>query len=105
VIVLAGRPYGHAHIGPTARWMKLPAEWVQLDTLVTTQRHVYIDALLRTAYPDDVDNPLVMPHVVEFRGVHYLEDGHTRVTLAALAGEREILARVSHLPQEEAPHA
>jgi hypothetical protein len=95
VIVLTGRPYGNAGIGSSAAWLRVPAEWVALETLVTTQRHVWIDALLRVDATYNPDEPVMLPHVVEWRGVRYLEDGHTRVTLAALRGETEILARVT----------
>jgi len=64
---------------------------VRLDQLVTTKRELALDRLLAddsTFYGD------LFPHVVEWEGKLYLEDGVHRALRAALQQRTSIHARV-----------
>jgi Arc/MetJ family transcription regulator len=88
--VSEGRPYSEH--GLTARqWADIPPRPVRLDQLVTTKRELALDRLLAedsTFYGD------LFPHVVDFQGVLYLEDGLHRALRAALQQRTSIHARV-----------
>lgn len=69
------RPYPETGLS-TATWMQIEPEWVHWRDLITTQGYVSIPALLGQVPPHGVDP---FPHVVEWDGRLYLEDGHNRV--------------------------
>ena len=85
------RPYPD-HGRTTARqWSEVAPRQVRLDELVTTKRVLDLDALLSedsTFYGD------LFAHVVEWRGVLYLEDGLHRALRAALQQRPVLHARV-----------
>ncbi|WP_163512105.1 type II toxin-antitoxin system VapB family antitoxin [Fodinicola acaciae] len=85
-----GRPYPDH--GLTARqWADIPPRPIRLDQLVTTKRELALDRLLAedsTFYGD------LFPHVVDFQGTLYLEDGLHRALRAALQQRTSIHARV-----------
>lgn len=92
-----GRPYpDHGRV--TVRdWSAVPPRQVRLDELVTTKRTLDLDTLLAedsTFYGD------LFAHVVEFRGVLYLEDGLHRALRAALQQRALLHARVLVLGPE-----
>lgn len=88
----ADRPYPATGL-TSARWVnEVPVEWVDVDQLWLTQRHLSIEALLSPWTPTYCRDPL--PHVVQHGEDLYLEDGHHRVIRAALGGDQKILARV-----------
>ena len=75
----------------TRDWAMIPPRQIRLDTLVTTKRELALDALLAddsTFYGD------LFPHVVEYQGSLYLEDGLHRALRAALQQRNQIHARV-----------
>jgi Arc/MetJ family transcription regulator len=85
-----GRPYPD-HGATLREWSALPPRQVRLDDLVTTKRHLDLEALLAadsTFYGD------LFAHVVEWRGELYLEDGLHRALRAALQQRPVIHARV-----------
>jgi Arc/MetJ family transcription regulator len=85
-----GRPYPDHRLGQRD-WAKIPPRQVRLDQLVTTKRVLALDLLLdedSTFYGD------LFPHVVEWEGVLYLEDGLHRAVRAALQQRTAIHARV-----------
>lgn len=88
--VLGERPYP-PH-GLTLRdWAEIPPRQVRLDQLTTTKRELALDKLLvedSTFYGD------LFPHVVEWKGSLYLEDGLHRALRAALQQRTQIHARV-----------
>ncbi|HLU44161.1 MAG TPA: type II toxin-antitoxin system VapB family antitoxin [Natronosporangium sp.] len=88
--VLGERPYP-PH-GLTLRdWAEIPPRQVRLDQLTTTKRELALDKLLAedsTFYGD------LFPHVVEWKGSLYLEDGLHRALRAALQQRTQIHARV-----------
>ena len=90
-----GRPYPDH--GMSARdWAMIPPRQVRLDTLVTTKRELALDALLAddsTFYGD------LFPHVVQWRGQLYLEDGLHRALRAALHQRLVLHARVLDLDE------
>ena len=72
----------------------IPPRQVRMDTLTTTKRQLALDALLAddsTFYGD------LFPHVVLWRGRHYLEDGLHRALRAALQQRSTLHARVLKL--------
>lgn len=75
----------------TAKWKQLDTELVRISDLWATQPGVYFEALINPKPPIGGDD---YPHVVVHGGEAYLEDGHTRVTRAALAGEYLVECRV-----------
>ena len=69
----------------------IPPRQIRLDTLVTTKRELALDTLLAddsTFYGD------LFPHVVQWQGGLYLEDGLHRALRAALQQRTSIHARV-----------
>lgn len=85
-----GRPYPDHGLDQRG-WAAIPPRQVRLDQLVTTKRVLALDVLLdenSTFYGD------LFPHVVEWEGNLYLEDGLHRAVRAALAQRTSIHARV-----------
>lgn len=78
----------------SAKWLGVMPEVVTIEDLTATQPGVLLHALIGVGTPVGGD-PL--PHVIDWRGVRYLEDGHHRVMRALLRGEHTIVARVLHL--------
>ncbi|MDP9395959.1 MAG: type II toxin-antitoxin system VapB family antitoxin [Actinomycetota bacterium] len=89
------RPYPDH--GTTQReWSRLPPRQVRLDELVTTKAQLDLNTLLAedsTFYGD------LFAHVVEWRGVLYLEDGLHRALRTALHQRHVLHARVLVLPE------
>jgi Arc/MetJ family transcription regulator len=86
-----GRPYPDHGYSTPKDWAALPPRPVRLDELVTTKRTLDLDALLAedsTFFGD------LFPHVVQYRGVLYLEDGLHRAVRTALHQRTAIHARV-----------
>jgi Arc/MetJ family transcription regulator len=85
-----GKPYPEHGMSPK-QWATIPPRPVRLDQLVTTKRELALDRLLAddsTFYGD------LFPHVVEWEGKLYLEDGVHRALRAALQQRATIHARV-----------
>ncbi|MPZ29141.1 MAG: type II toxin-antitoxin system VapB family antitoxin [Micromonosporaceae bacterium] len=88
--VLGERPYP-PHGLSLREWAAIPPRQVRLDQLTTTKRELALDKLLAedsTFYGD------LFPHVVEWNGGMYLEDGLHRALRAALQQRTQIHARV-----------
>ncbi|WP_433793133.1 type II toxin-antitoxin system VapB family antitoxin [Actinoplanes sp. CA-252034] len=85
-----GAPYPD-HQTTLKEWAEIPPRKVWLADLITTKRELALDKLLAedsTFYGD------LFPHVVEYQGYLYLEDGLHRALRAALQQRKEIHARV-----------
>ncbi|MBO0867577.1 MAG: type II toxin-antitoxin system VapB family antitoxin [Micromonosporaceae bacterium] len=85
-----GAPYP-AHGLSMKEWSEIPPRPVRLDQLITTKRELALDRLLAedsTFYGD------LFPHVVQWNGGLYLEDGLHRALRAALQQRTSIHARV-----------
>jgi Arc/MetJ family transcription regulator len=85
-----GKPYPD-HGMTLKQWSEIPPRPVRLDQLITTKRELALDRLLAedsTFYGD------LFPHVVEWGGRLYLEDGVHRALRAALQQRTTIHARV-----------
>jgi Arc/MetJ family transcription regulator len=85
-----GRPYPD-HGYATRDWSAVPPRAVRLDELITTKRALQLDVLLAddsTFYGD------LFPHVVQWRGELYLEDGLHRALRTALHQRTSMHARV-----------
>lgn len=88
--VLDGRPYPE-HGLSLKEWAEIPPRPLRLDRLITTKRELALDRLLAddsTFYGD------LFPHVVQWNGGLYLEDGLHRALRAALQQRTQIHARV-----------
>jgi len=86
-----GRPYPDHGLVKPKEWAAVPPRQVRLDELVTTKRTLDLDALLAddsTFFGD------LFAHVVQWRGVLYLEDGLHRAVRAALHQRPVLHARV-----------
>lgn len=87
------RPYpDHGYV--QKQWSVIAPEQVRLDQLVTTKRHLDLEALLEedsTFYGD------LFPHVVSWQGDLYLEDGLHRALRAALQQRPTMHARILDL--------
>lgn len=84
------RPYP-AHDTTLREWAELPPRQLRLDELVTIKRTLDLETLLSkdsTFFGD------LFPHVVEWEGEYYLEDGLHRALRAALQQRQVIHARV-----------
>jgi Arc/MetJ family transcription regulator len=91
-----GRPYPE-HGLTIKEWADIPPRQVRLDELITTKRELALDRLLAedsTFYGD------LFPHVVQWQGAMYLEDGLHRALRAALQQRTSIHARVLGLAAE-----
>ncbi len=89
-----GRPYPDHGYHTPKDWAALPPRPVRLDELVTTKRTLDLEALLAedsTFFGD------LFPHVVQYQGVLYLEDGLHRALRTALHQRTAIHARVLDL--------
>lgn len=92
-----GRPYpdhGLSH----RDWAHIPPRQVRLDSLITTKAVLDLHSLLAkdsTFYGD------LFPHVVQWRGEFYLEDGLHRALRAALHQRSVLHARVLELPADD----
>lgn len=89
-----GRPYPD-HGKTMKEWAKIPPRPIRLDQLITTKRELALDRLLAedsTFYGD------LFPHVVQWQGGLYLEDGLHRALRAALQQRTSIHVRVLQLP-------
>lgn len=94
-----GRPYPDHGLG-SRDWAKIPPRQVRLDQLITTKRELDLQSLLSrdsTFYGD------LFPHVVQWGGGLYLEDGLHRALRAALQQRNQIHARVLVLPDNTPP--
>ncbi len=86
-----GRPYPDHGLTTTKEWSEVPPRQVRLDELVTTKRTLDLTHLLSedsTFYGD------LFAHVVQYKGVMYLEDGLHRAVRAALQQRPVLHARV-----------
>jgi hypothetical protein len=78
--VVTPRPYPPTGL-TTARWAaEVPTALVAFADLWLTQDHANIPALF--GHTDRVSD--TYPHVVEWAGIRFLEDGHHRVVRTAL---------------------
>lgn len=85
-----GCPWGTS--GQTsATWKKIPTRPVAIKDLWATQPGLLFAALIAPAEESVSGDPF--PHVIEFDGTLYLEDGHHRVARAALQGRTTIEVR------------
>ncbi|MDI1466375.1 type II toxin-antitoxin system VapB family antitoxin [Catellatospora sp. KI3] len=88
-----GRPYPD-HGYTLKQWAEIPPRPISLNQLVTTKLEMALDRVLAddsTFYGD------LFPHVVEWRGELYLEDGLHRALRAALQQRHQIHVRVLQL--------
>ena len=86
-----GRPYPDHGLETPKQWAEVPPRQVRLDELVTTKRTLDLTALLAddsTFYGD------LFAHVVQYKGIMYLEDGLHRAVRAALQQRAILHARV-----------
>lgn len=86
-----GRPYPDHGLETPKQWSEVAPRQIRLDELVTTKRTLDLDALLAddsTFYGD------LFAHVVQYKGVMYLEDGLHRAVRAALQQRAILHARV-----------
>lgn len=85
-----GRPYPE-HGLSNRDWAQIPPRQVRLDSLITTKAMLDLHSLLAadsTFYGD------LFPHVVQWKGELYLEDGLHRALRAALQQRDTVVARV-----------
>jgi len=97
-----GRPYPDHGLTTAKQWAEVAPRQVRLDELTTTKRTLDLDALLAedsTFYGD------MFAHVVQYRGVMYLEDGLHRAVRAALHQRPVLHARVLVLPSDDVPRS
>jgi Arc/MetJ family transcription regulator len=86
-----GRPYPEHGLETARDWADVPPRMVRLDELVTTKRNLDLATLLSedsTFYGD------LFAHVVQWKGMLYLEDGLHRALRAALQQRPTLHARV-----------
>ncbi len=94
-----GRPYPDPALS-TREWAKIPPRQVRLDELITTKAVLDLHQLLArdsTFYGD------LFPHVIQWRGDLYLEDGLHRALRAALHQRTVVHARVLDLDSVPSP--
>lgn len=86
-----GEPWGDTGMS-TAKWRTIPPRTVRIADLIATQPGILIHALSHEHATTVGGDPI--PHVIDWDGRLYLEDGHHRAVRAALRGETHIEARV-----------
>ena len=86
-----GRPYPDHGLTTAKQWADVPPRQVRLDELTTTKRTLDLDDLLAE---DSTFSGDLFAHVVQYRGVLYLEDGLHRAMRAALQQRPMLHARV-----------
>ena len=94
------RPYPD-HARTTREWAGVPPRPVRLDQLITTKAVLDLRLLLSkesTFYGD------LFPHVIQWQGELYLEDGLHRALGAALHQRSVLHARVLDLDAASQPH-
>ncbi len=94
-----GRPYPEESVRD-ADWPSVPPRVVRLCDLITTKRTLDLEALLdehSTFFGD------LFPHVVQWNGDLYLEDGVHRALRTALHGRPTMHARVLVLAPTREP--
>lgn len=79
-------------------WLTVPGREVTIAQLTATQPGLLLQALTGDAVPVGGDPT---PHVIQWNGNLYLEDGHHRAARAALAGHTSITARVLVIDGEQ----
>lgn len=89
MIIGTERPYPPTGLS-TQQWRDVPIVFVRFDHLTTTQDGVFLHAVFGERRPGSD----VFPHVVEYEGILYLEDGHTRVAREFLRGYQAAYMRV-----------
>ncbi|ABY21907.1 hypothetical protein RSal33209_0151 [Renibacterium salmoninarum ATCC 33209] len=85
------KPYPEHGYNTPKDWAVVPPRQVRLDELITTKGTLDLEALLAedsTFFGD------LFPHVVQFKGVLYLEDGLHRAVRTALHQRTVLHARV-----------
>ena len=85
------KPYPEHGYNTPKDWAVVPPRQVRLDELVTTKGTLDLEALLAedsTFFGD------LFPHVVQFKGTLYLEDGLHRAVRTALHQRSVLHARV-----------
>lgn len=85
-----GEPWGSTGM-TTAKWAHIPTRDVTITDLIATQPGILLRALTEENTPIGGD---LIPHVINWQGNLYLEDGHHRAMRALLAGQRTLTARV-----------
>lgn len=86
-----GRPYPDHGCDSSRAWAEVPPRQVRLSDLVTTKTTLDLAALLAedsTFFGD------LFPHVVQWKGTLYLEDGLHRAVRTALHQRTVLHARV-----------
>jgi len=85
-----GEPWGNTGMN-TSKWLLQPVQTFPIADLIATQPGILLHALVDGIAPVGAD---AYPHVIQWQGNTYLEDGHHRVVRAAINGERTVTARV-----------
>ena len=73
------------------KWLQVPPQWFLIRNLVLTQEGIYFKGLV--GEPSEPVGGDLLPHVVRYEGVNYLEDGHTRLMRALASGQQMLKAR------------
>jgi len=85
-----GEPWGPTGMS-TSKWLRQPVQTFRIADLIATQPGILLHALTDGFQSRGAD---AYPHVIQWQGNTYLEDGHHRVVRAAINGERTVSARV-----------
>lgn len=85
-----GEPWPTTDMTST-KWLAIPVGTVRIADLTATQPGILLHALAGDPEPIGGDP---VPHVIDWAGEHYLEDGHHRVIRALIAGQHSITARI-----------
>ena len=85
-----GEPWGNTGMN-TSKWFDQPVQTFSISDLIATQPGVLLHALATEYQTRSRDQ---YPHVIQWQGNTYLEDGHHRVVRAALNGQQTVDARI-----------
>jgi hypothetical protein len=78
----------------TKLWLSIPVQKVCISDLIFSQTHVSIEGVLNAKAKGSSFCGDSYPHVINYQGKLFLNDGHCRITMKLLNGETHTEVRI-----------